>query len=251
MYKNIGLIIALMFLGGCVSLIPKPYEMPSPDRLFIHNNPSVGDYAVYAATGAGMKIVHRYEVYGTTDTHVTVRYRMNYLDPGYKDLAPKEWYYRQINLDGQVLKAWAETDSGEYFNTPVAAPDSIGSLEYLTKIDQKLRNPLAIKAGQFEVDNINGYIYRVDAGLVNTNSSCLEYYSNDVPFRVLKREMVHSADVGAFLKSMESIKAAGELYFAGNYLTQYNKALKLYDKTTQNRMEYQSTVELVEYGYAK
>lgn len=104
--------------------------------------------------------------------------------------------------------------------------------------------PLRTQAGRFKVDNLNTYIYRTDAGLISTNSSCLEYYSDNVPFRVLKREMLHSADVGAFLKTVEYIKALGEAYLTEDYM-------KLYNKATEGKMKYQSTFELMEYGFAK
>ena len=232
----------LLFLTSCASMIPKPYEMAAPDRLFIHDNAKAGDYAVYLVGDAG--ITHRYEVYERTDSSITVRYRMNYLDPDYKDLSPKEWYYRQINNDGKVLKAWAVTDAGERFPTPVAQQNAIGSLEHLTKIDKKPKQPLETNAGAFKVDNINAYIYRTDAGLVSTNSSCMEYYSEKIPFKVLKREMLHTADVGAFLKTLEYIKVIGEAYLNDSYM-------KLYNKATEGEMKYQSTFELMEYGFGK
>jgi len=242
MHKAFHLIIMCLFLGACASLITKPHEIPSPDRLFIHKNPGVGDYAVYFIKAGNF--THRYEVHEINGDLITVRYRMRYLDPDYKNLSPKEWYYRQVNLDGQVLKAWAETDTGERFSTPVARSGLIGSFEHLTKVDKLPEKPVVTKAGIFKVNNINAYIYRTDVGLISTNSSCMEYYSDDIPFRILKREMLHTADVGGFLKSMEYIKTLGESYLTENYLALYNRA-------TQEDMGYQSTIVLMEYGYAK
>lgn len=241
MYKQIIIILLLLSLSSCASWIPKPHEMPSPDIIFIHKNPSVGDYAVYQSKGS---VAHRYEVYKINGNHITVRYRVTNLDPDYKEFSRKEWYYRQINRGGQVIKAWAQTDAGEYFNTAVARSGSVGSLEHLTKINGIHKKPVKTRAGTFKVDGINTYIYRLDAGLVSTNSSCMEYYSNEVPFRSLKREMVHSADVGAFLKTTEYIKVIGDIYLTEDYL-------KLYNKATEGDMKYQSTMELIEYGFAK
>jgi hypothetical protein len=216
--------------------------MPSPDIIFIHDDPHVGDYAVYYIKESN--ITNRFEVYAVTDKAIDVRYRMNYLDPGYKDLAPKEWYYRQIDHDGKVLKAWAETDAGQTFATPVAKAGMIGSLEYLTKLDKKVAKPFNTKGESLEVDAINTYIYRTDVGLISTNSSCLEYYSDVVPFRVLRREMLHTANVGGFLKATEYINAVGTVYLTDNYMSLYNTA-------TKGDMKYQSTVELIEYGFAR
>jgi len=243
-YKNLVILISLFILTSCASLIPKPHEMPSPAFVFIHDNPKAGDFASYGEKNSSMGLIHHYEVYQVSDDAITIRYQVRYTNPNYKELAPKEWYYRLIDRDGMVKKAWAKTDSGEVFTTPVAKPDTLGSFEHLTAIKLDTNKPIKITAGQFNVDAINSYIYRTDLGLLSTNSSCLEYYSNQVPFRSLKREMLHTSDVGALLKTTEYLQTAGDFYLTENYM-------KLYNQATKKDIDYQNTMELLEYGYAK
>ena len=236
------IVIFCLLLASCASLIPKPHEMPAPDKIYIHQDPRVGDYAVYLVKSA--KLTHRYEVVEVNPQDVVVRYRMNYIDPDYKQFAPKEWYYRKITLHGDVLKAWAVTDDGQVLTTPVAKTGEIGSLEHLSKIDKKVRRPIVVKKEAFNVDAINSFIYRSDVGLVSVNSSCMEYYSDQVPFKILKREFLNTSDVGAFLTTVQYLQVIGEVYLTENYM-------KLYNKATQGDMKYQSIIELVDYGYGR
>jgi len=243
-HKLFALPIVLLVLTSCASLIPKPHEMPSTDVIFIHKNPKVGDFASYGEKNSSLGLSHHYEVYDVKPDIITIRYQMRYSNPDYSDSAPKEWYYRNINRDGKVLKAWAKTDEGEVFTTPIAKSGSIGSIEHMTAIQENTEQAIKVKAGQFKVDAINNYIYRTDLGLLSTNSSCLEYYSDDIPFRVIKREMLHTSDVGALLTTAEYMKTAGKFYLNNNYLDVYNQV-------TKRDISYQNTMELLGYGFAR
>ena len=244
MYKSLSLTITLLMLVSCASLVTKPHEMPSPDVIFIHKNPKVGDFASYGEKNSTLGLSHHYEVYDVKADIITIRYQMRYSNPDYSDSAPKEWYYRNINHNGKVLRAWAKTDSGKVFTTPIAKAGSIGSIEHMIPIQKNTKQSIQVKAGKFKVDAINNYIYRTDVGLLSTNSTCLEFYSEEIPFKVIKREMLHTADVGALLTAADYMKTAGKFYLSHNYMDIYNQV-------TKRDISYQNTMELLEYGFAK
>lgn len=247
MYKIFGVILATFILQSCASWVKKAHEYPASDIMFIHTNPKVGDYAVYADIKSELQKyspVTRQEIFNVSDAGITVRYKVYYLDPEINELAPKEWYYRLLDRDGKVLKAWAETGDGKIFNTPVTKSGEPGSLEHLTRIDKKFKKPVDTKAGKFEIDSILAYVYRFDAGLISTNTSCMEFHSSKVPFNRVGQECVTNASVGAFLTTMEYINEVGNSYLSGSYVNIYNKA-------TSSDADYKTMPELIEYGFAQ
>lgn len=237
------IIFAILWLCACCSCVTRPHQMPAPDRVFIHDNPQVGDFALYYI--AASEMTHRFEVHEDQGDHLVIRYRMAYTKPAYKGMAPKEWYYRKILRDGTVVQAWAETDGGKHFDTPVAMADQIGGFEQFSEVKTLPADPMQVRAGTFPVTGIHAYIYRTDVGMASTKSTCMEYYSDKVPFRILKREMLHIAEKSGLLKTLEFVHELGKGHLDGS-----QNFLKLYNIANQKNLKYQSTVELMEYGFA-
>ena len=244
MLKKISLLFIVLITTSCSFLIPKPHEMPAPNIIFIHDNPKVGDYAIHGERYSYLGMLMRYEVSEVTDTDVTMRYNVRFTNPDYAEISKDNWFYRKLDRNGKVLKAWLKTGNGESFPSPVAKTNERGSLEHLTTVKVETEQPLNTKAGKFKINTISNYIYRADAGLLSTESSCLEYHSKEVPFLAVKRDLLSTVDVGAFLTTLDYMKTAGEFYQTQNYMNVYNKA-------TEGNMDSQITMELLEYGFGK
>lgn len=242
--KIINLFFIAIITTSCSFLIPKPHEMPATDVIFIHDNPRVGDYAIRGEKSSAIGMVTRYEVSEVTDTDVTMRYNVKFLHPDFADISKNNWFYRKLDNNGKVLKAWVITENGESFPSPVAKTNEIGSFERLTTVELETEKPVKTKAGNFKINAISNYIYRADVGLLSTEASCLEYHSKDVPFLIVKREMLSTVDIGAFMTTLEYMKTAGDFYQTQNYMNIYNKA-------TEGNMDSQITMELMEYGFGK
>jgi len=243
-FNNLIIILSLLFLPSCSWLIPKPNEMPVPATIFIHDNPQEGDFAIHGEKTSTLGLQTYYEVYQVNGDDITIRNQKKYTNPEYQDISPKFWSYQLIDCQGNVKKAWMETENGEILPTPVAKPNAIGSYENLTAIQLSSHKPMKTLAGNIEVDAANSYIYRADVGLISVKASTLEYYSDKIPFKIIKREILSTTDVGALLRTAEYLQTAGEFYLTEDYL-------KIYNQVTRKDIDGQITMELIDYGFAK
>ncbi len=244
MFKNLLILLSLLLLSSCSWLIPKPNEMPVLATIFIHDNPKTGDFAIHGEKTSTLGLQIYYEVYEINGDAITIRNQKKFTNPEFQDISPKSWAYQVIDRQGNVKKAWMTAENGEILPTPVAKPNAIGSHENLTAIQLSSHKPIKTLAGNIEVDAINSYIYRADAGLISIKASTLEYYSDKVPFKILKQEILSTTDVGALLKTAEYLQTAGEFYLTEDYM-------KIYNQVTKEDITGQVTMELIDYGFAK
>ena len=238
------LAILALLSSGCASLLPSPHDIPAINRLFLHDNPQPGDYAVYGNRKDGLQMTKRYEVVSVSGQQVTLRWRMFYGKKGYEDVAPQEWYYLVTDASGQVQRAWVETDKGETISMTVASPGQAGYMENYRAVAEF--EPEAFLAGRQELsaESVHFYTVHSKAGSVSAGSIILEYHSAQVPFRVIARRQDNTLNVGKALRSLEFLIAAAEAYEAGD-------ARKMQGKVTPQTIEHDLTWSLLDYGFGR
>lgn len=251
MFKFAGVLTPFILLQSCIS-IPQLHEFTISDIVPIHNNPRVGDYAV---TVADDNVMSRKEVVKVTEHNITYREHVTFIKPEDKEYNTNSQYYKVIDRNGNVLKAWVHYESGKQNNVPIAKPGESASIQNYAKVninDTVLKKHVLTKAGRLKVDNIYTYFQdfsSISPGLPGTNISMVEYRSNVVPFQRIRLESYIVPDKDAFIysfiKANEYLVAIVESYINQSPMALYNVATK------ERNYNLKSTLDLVEYGFAK
>ncbi|MCW9015114.1 MAG: hypothetical protein OQL06_15210 [Gammaproteobacteria bacterium] len=234
MHRPLAIFLGLFCLGLLQScgMIPKLHELPATDIMYIHNNPKAGDYAIYEIDNG--RVRKRYEVVDVNSGKIVIRYGVIY------ETTPSHWFYRKLNTQGKVLSAWM-IENGQRFDTPVAKPGQINSLERFTQIKPVFDKPVITRAGSFKINQACNYIYRLDMGLASSNSTHFDMLSDQVPFRLVRGEIIATAETGGFIKTLEFISAAGDAALTKSYSN-------LYRQLNPNSTVQHIRNELIEYG---
>lgn len=219
----------------------KAWEVPSPDYIYIHANPTVGDYAVHLQPDSGNE--YRWEVMKVTEAYSTIRYNFRYTDPKLQQFNNDIWFYRKVNQHGKVLDAWAENSKGERFETPVAAPEQMGSLQNKQTI--KSFEPVTIEANgkQLSANSAHIFTWRLtQAGIFKTEARIVEFFSDKVPFGLIRKEVYSRHETGAIVQSLELTSELGEAQLTNNYSN-------VQDKLQKKKTKYDTIIILKEYGF--
>lgn len=241
-FRTLVLATAALLASGCASLLPSPHDIPAVNRVFLHANPQPGDYAVYGNRSDSLQMVKRYEVVEVDSSGLTLRWRMYYRKKGFEDSAPQEWYYLRTTPDGQVTRAWVQTDAGGTFEMTVATPGQPGYMENYRPVPEFEPESFLAGSAPLAAESVHFYTVHSKAGSVSAGSVILEYHASQVPFRVIARRQDNTLNVGKALRSLEFLVAAAEAYEADD-------AMKIQGKVSPASMKQDFTLSLIEYGF--
>ncbi len=241
MLKKLLPLLALWFLGGCLS-VPKTHETPAPDFIFLHQSPAVGDYAVWVDSSGQTYI--RYEITQVWPDRVEVRHSVTSKSKYGTNADFKQYYV--VSRSGEVRRAWVVYDSGERHERIVASTGSVGSLENLIQLDTPSNKTVRTRAGTFKIDELWTFYFRMELGVTKVNVAMFPHLSSKIPFRIVQYDMLSKAEYGPMLQALLVAEVAGDAYLGSKDVSAMYERLK-----ASSGREDRLTNKLVDYGFAE
>ena len=227
--------ICLMLLTSC-AMIPQPHEIPWSDRVYLHDDPVPGDFAVHRHEDGDYD--NRWQVEKVEGDKVEVSLRVDVYVMG---VSLDYTQHFVVDRDGTVLDAWVRYDDGRIESRPVASRGQQGGLQDLRRVMVSPGYRIVTSAGAFNIDEGFGYTIVIDLGLGKTRAVRIDYLTADVPFRRVRTLDQGSFDSGVLLDLMQNVAFAGS--------AQLNSAsARLFEQTLADNMDSFDIIELHSFG---
>jgi hypothetical protein len=217
-------------------MIPHPHEIPWVDRVYIHADPSPGDFAIYEHESGDYE--NRWQVERVEGNKAEVSLRVDVRVMGV-NLDYTQFFV--VDHEGKVLDAWVRYDDGRVESRPVASRGQPGGLENLQRLAVSPDYRISTQGGEFEINAAYSYRVVTNLGLGKTKSIRIDYLSPQVPFRIVRTLDQGSFDSGVLLSLMQGVAFAGSAQLNSG-------SARLFEQTIDDNMDSFDVIELRRFG---
>lgn len=205
--------ILLFSLGGCASVAVAPLkEVKGFNRVFLHENPKIGDYAVYGnADGSHLMKREIVNIRGDILEISTTFPKTPEIISPLREIS----FGSFVRRDGTVLEAWMlNLSNGRKTALAIAGPGDYNYVDEQSWKTLPVPETITTKAGTYRTDKVIVFTQRMNIPGVNMLTTSIWYFDPHVKFGLIRQHNISESDVtivevAAFINKMSPV---GQLY---------------------------------------
>lgn len=206
--------VMLFSAGGCasVSVVPMMKQVKGFNRVFLHENPKIGDYAVYGnADGSHLMKREIVNISGDVLEIKTTFPKTPQIISGLQDIS----FGSFVRRDGTVIEAWMlNLRTGDKNALAIAGPGDYNYVDEQSWKTLPAPETIVTKAGTYSTDKVIVFTQRLNMPGVNMLTTSVWYFDPHVKFGLVRQHNISESDVtivevAAFINKMSPV---GQLY---------------------------------------